>query len=417
MDHDREANRTDWIAPETGLAHSPQLPVVVGRIRSRQVTNELNPRKRNGPKGTSPIDRARAENKHATLAERYKAFEDAKGEKLRLEVIKEFSPEWIVSFPLLNPLSIIEKAESSSMHAASLCQQTCYMLSKGHHRRVQEYLAVAYAIAMKMKDDDRACSHLASEVRDGRFKDGVPPKVVREKILHYLFIFIFYQSGLVTRDRASQYAQSLDEFFYEGKNFQEVADILKRHGQDRLRRAGQRQRKLEEGARALLKQGRNPAVMSMIELLEIIEREEKKADVSIDEDLQDLEPRELPPQIDDAENEGDFESDAESDEVSPPENDDDAPQDTELPKNTDAANDENEPSIDDNEAADIDEQGIDGAIISGKLSAIVASLLQMGANLTDQPIDRELKKDTILTTVVLANELIELQLMIAGIGR
>ena len=177
-----------------------------------------------------------------------------------------------------------------------MCQYACIIISKNQERSIREYVVAAYAIAYEIMLNEISLKHLARDIRDGRYKNGVPIDLIKGDILHYVFIYIFFQSKIRTRDRATQYAQGLKEYFAEGRPYEAVRKIVIEHGPDRLRRVAQRQAKLIEGAKEWAKRGKSPASPSMDEVLAIVVAEETKAATGVgDDETADHGSRDLPP--------------------------------------------------------------------------------------------------------------------------
>lgn len=175
-----------------------------------------------------------------------------------------YGTDWIVDVPLINPMKIIEEVAISPLSAAMHCQHACTLLGKGHHRRVADYIAAAYYVACGLRDNDRQINLLAKDMIDGRTKKPLSFDNVKDELLHYLFIFIFFQSKLTTRDRATHYAQALQPYFDSATPPAEVAQRLYEHGPDRLRRAAQLRAKRLQDARAWAESG-HPALIPMDE--------------------------------------------------------------------------------------------------------------------------------------------------------
>ena len=159
---------------------------------------------------------------------------------------KKFGAEWISTVPVVNPARILLEARKHPMLAAMMCQRACVLLRAGSHARVRELLTAAYEIALKMAENEHGIVELASEVRDGRFKDAISVEKIKDKLIHYLFIFIFAQSGYVNRNRATQWAQALQIFFDNRVSVIKVEENLKTHGQNALRKATSRLQALKK---------------------------------------------------------------------------------------------------------------------------------------------------------------------------
>ena len=202
--------------------------------------------------------------------ERYAAAK----EKHYKAVQKSVGEDWFVPFPLVNPIKVIEKSKTEPMYAAFMLQFACSSIAKMEEKNVREYVAAAYSIACDMRSNEIAIRSLARDVEDRRYKNGVPIEVVSEDILHYLFLYVFFQSRIRTRDRATQYAQGLKEYFYEGRPPTIVGEIILKHGPDLLRRVAQRKAKLIEGAREYIKQGKDPTAPPFDEVLAALMKEE-----------------------------------------------------------------------------------------------------------------------------------------------
>lgn len=197
--------------------------------------------------------------------------------------------EWYADSSFINPMTLIEKAKSSPMMAARWCQDACYMLSSSHQKRMREYLVAAYSIAYELRNNEKEISELAAELKDGRAAEGkgIKPTKIKENLLHYLFLFIFYQTGLTSRNRASQYAISLQIYFNEGRSPEKVADRIVAYGTERLYRATGRYNHLIEGAKLYKAQEKSPASVSLDEILENMVSKNKK-DIVPDVDSSDL---------------------------------------------------------------------------------------------------------------------------------
>ncbi len=219
----------------------------------------------------------------------------AKDVRRMRERLGDMGDDWASEFFLINPVRIIEEAREHPMQAAQMCCQACRLLIDGHHARIREYIVAAYAIACKFRGNERLIEELAREVSDARSPRGVKPERVQDNLLHYVFIYIFHQSGMATRNRATQYAQALQIYFDDGEALSNVANHLNMYGQDRLRRAA-----IEVGAfRAALdfrKQGKVPGAATMNAVLAKMAEEEREAKASDPKiEVTDYGPRALPP--------------------------------------------------------------------------------------------------------------------------
>lgn len=208
-----------------------------------------------------------------------------------------YGSDFIYDFSLLNPIKIIEEIPVSSFRAATLCQHACAVIGDGYRRRVLDYISTAYAIALAMRDDDRQIALLSLAVTDGRTKRSLDPEKVRAGLLHYLFLFVFFESGMTKRDRATQYAQALQPYFDGGTPATDVRQRLHKHGPDRLRRAAQLRTKSLQDAQAWAESGRS-APMAMDEAVAAVAADDaaKNPAPPIDEPT-DFGPRALPSDV------------------------------------------------------------------------------------------------------------------------
>ena len=343
------------------------------------------------------------------LIERYAASKQA-----FLEHVKErLGAEWFANYPVVNPHKIIEESKTSPMYAAFMCRYACAIIAKLEERSVREYVTAAYFIACDLNLNERAIKMLASEVQDSRYKNGVPTEVVKNNILHYLFLYIFYQSGIRTRDRATQYAQGLKEYFSEGRSPKAVGEIIVEHGPDRLRRVAQRKANLIEGAQEWAKQGKNSAAPSFDEVLAALVAEEAKAATTDEmDDPFDHGSRAVPP-------------DGSDDQDSDVSDDDEQGVQDEQPVEPTKAGEQRATDV--NTADDKDVEGedrsnptneagfIDGEVIDKRLHQILSNTMSLGASLMELQLDPDVKKHVARTTVLLSNDLLELRRMINGV--
>lgn len=188
-----------------------------------------------------------------------------------------FGPDWIFDHPLINPARIIEEAADRPMSAALVCHQACVLLNVGHHKRVREYLVAAYSVACGFKANRGQIKDLAYELRDGRSSSPIKVEKVECHLLHYVFIYIFYQSGMVTRDRATQYVKSLQYFFDRDITHDEIAKLLTQHGQNKLRKAALRRDSIMQAAHEWVQQGKDPSSVTMEEVLDAMAAEDSKS--------------------------------------------------------------------------------------------------------------------------------------------
>ncbi|MCJ2021093.1 hypothetical protein MKK84_27360 [Methylobacterium sp. E-065] len=209
----------------------------------------------------------------------FKSAEDYSADKQRYtEALRnEIGSEAICTHPAVNPLSIMREADDRPMSAAILAKKACALIGIGHHSRVHEMLIVAYYIALKFILHDHCYSLLASEISDARYTNGPPVVLIKKNFLHYLFLYIFYQSGMESRDRATQYAQSLQYYFDLDTPLAEVDRLLKKHGQNNLRKAAQYRAKILAGAREWLDQGGDPTSVTMEEVLEALVKDREQS--------------------------------------------------------------------------------------------------------------------------------------------
>ncbi|MCJ2069345.1 hypothetical protein MKK75_11120 [Methylobacterium sp. J-030] len=159
-------------------------------------------------------------------------------EKFRSEVLeKRYGSQSVVNGSFLHPLRIMAATEETPMMAAQICHLACRDLNAGHQRRLREYLCVGFYIARKFIGRPNQIKFLTEEVIDNRRKSGFDPAKVENSLLHYLFIYIFHQSGLVTRDRATRYAEALQPYFDSNLTYEEVRHRLLSHGPTLLYKA------------------------------------------------------------------------------------------------------------------------------------------------------------------------------------
>lgn len=345
--------------------------------------------------------------------QRYNAAKDTIFDDLR----SRFGTDFFAPFPLVNPHKVIEKSKTEPMFAACMLRFACTSIAKMEERSVREYVAAAYSVACDMRSDEAAIRGLAREVEDGRYKNGVPIEVVNEDILHYLFIFVFFQSGIRTRDRATQYAQGLKEYFYEGRPPEVVGEIIVNHGPDRLRRVAQRKAKLIEGAQEWAKQSKDPAAPPFDEVLATVVAEETKAATTdVTDESFDHGSRDLPPDGSDDEDPGVLDDDDQGavDEQHVLPTGAGEPQAADVPADETTANSE-EVGPDEGGNGTDEASSIDGNVIDERLQQILFETMSLGASLMTQPLDPEVKKDVVKMTVMLSNDLLDLRRMIKGV--
>lgn len=207
----------------------------------------------------------------------------------------ELGPHWVTQLPLLNPIKIIEEIDVSPMTAAGWCHNACSLLGRGYHQRVKNYLIAAYMIACAFRGSPEQIANLSSVITDDRCKSKVKLEKVKPNLLHYVFIYIFFQSGLTMRDRATQYAQGLQPYFDAGTPPAEVELKLYQHGPDRLRRAALQRTKLIRGAQEWANNGKDPVAAGMDEVLTALAASDsnRKGD-SLDTDVTDPGTYDLP---------------------------------------------------------------------------------------------------------------------------
>ena len=165
---------------------------------------------------------------------------------------EKLGDDWIFDSPQVNPARIIEQASDNPFFATLMCKQACASLSSGHHLRVHDYIMAAYVIALALKNNELHMAFVAEKVKDGRSKsEGIPIIKFQERILNYLFIYIFAQSRLTSRNRAWQWADSIRPFFEDNRDPAEVELLLRRYGQEKLRTAANQAIMFERQARML----------------------------------------------------------------------------------------------------------------------------------------------------------------------
>ena len=325
---------------------------------------------------------------------------------------KHFGPEWIVDIPFLNPQRIREEIDKSPIGAAVFCQYACHLLGKGHRRRVAEYLTTAYAIACGLRDNDQHIRMLAMDVRDARTKKALSVDKVKSNLLHYLFIYIFFQSNMTTRDRATQYAQGLQPYFDSKTSPAEVEQRLNKHGPDRFRRAARLRAKRILDAQALAESGQ-PLLISMDEAVAAVAADDAAKNPAPPEDEPtDFGPREVPP---DTEVSG--ESDADDDTSDDVDDgglltEDAAGRLSQLEgDDTSEPNpDRIKPNVEEAEANGF----IDGAIINEHLQSILLGTMRLATQLAVPELDVTQQKQTAPLAMALSVEIVQLQRMIAG---
>ncbi|MCJ2108998.1 hypothetical protein MKK70_27250 [Methylobacterium sp. E-041] len=225
---------------------------------------------------------------------RFAASQAKYAESLR----SKFGPDWISEHPLINPMKIIEEAADRPMSAAFMCKQACVLLNVGNHARVRRYLVAGYCVAQGFKAHREQIKDLAFDLQDGRSTNPMKKETVEQNLMHYVFIYIFYQSGMETRDRAAQYAQSLKYYFDRDTAPIEVDKLLKQYGQNKLRLAAQLRDNILKGAREWVQQGKDPTSVTMEEVLASMSAGEaklKKAHAATDQ--ADYSPRDIAPGI------------------------------------------------------------------------------------------------------------------------
>ena len=237
--------------------------------------------RRLGAKGSNPLlhdvrrfEAAEGEQSGRSPA-RFAAFQGKFAESLR----SRFGTDWIFDQPLINPAKIIEEAAHRPMLAALMCKQACVLFNVGHHNRMREHLVASYSTACGFKTNREQIKDLAFELRDGRSSNPMKADKVEQNLLHYVFIYTFYQSGLMTRDRATQCAQSLQYFFDRDAAPYEIDALLKQHGQNKLRKAAQRRASIMQGAREWVQQGKDPSSVTIEEMLAAMAAEDVEAEV------------------------------------------------------------------------------------------------------------------------------------------
>ena len=267
------------------------------RARPR-VTRKQVAQRRLGPEGpdslpddSRPSEAAGGERGDQSPA-RYAATKAKYADSLRTS----FGPDWIFDHPLINPVKIIEEAAERPMSAALMCKQACVLLNVGHHARVREYLVAAYSVACGFKAHRAQIKTLALEISDARSTKPVKADKVEKDLLHYIFIFIFFQSGMVKRDRATQYAQALQYYFDKNATPAEIDRLLKNYGQNKLREAAQQRANILQGAREWVQQGKDPTSVTMEEVLAVMAAEKTKSPTADSEgDQAEHGPRDIAP--------------------------------------------------------------------------------------------------------------------------
>lgn len=184
-----------------------------------------------------------------------------------LESMREkLDEDWVLPSGSLDPTKLIETAQTSPMAAARWCQCACKILGQGHQRRINAYISAAYSIACRFRNDDKAIASLAAEVVDGRTKE-VPLEKVADNVLHYVCIFIFFQSGLTTRNRATQYAEALQGFYDDIIPHLIVDQRLQEHKHEMLYRAAARRKTIVQQLQARLNPDQHSMVPTMDQIL------------------------------------------------------------------------------------------------------------------------------------------------------
>jgi len=194
---------------------------------------------------------------------RYAALQAKQANLIRNKI----GPNWFFDHPIINPVAIIKAAPEQPMSAALVCYQACRLLRKGHHQRVREYLVAAYSVARGFKAHPDQIDMLAQELTDKRSSKPLKQEIVEQDLLRCVFVFIFSQSGLVTRDRANQYAQSLQYYFDRNAEIPEIDELLRTFGQNRLRIAAQRLANISRDRREWVEQGKDSSSVTMEEVL------------------------------------------------------------------------------------------------------------------------------------------------------
>lgn len=263
-----------------------------------KLTREQIAQRRLQPKSSrSQVENAPSESANDDLAGQASGARYAKSKSKFADSLRsKFGPEWIFDHPLINPAKIIEEALDRPMMAAHMCKQACVLLNASHHLRVHEYLVAAYCVALGFKNNNKQIAHLADEIIDGRSNKPLKVKVIDDNLLHYVFIYIFFQSGMVLRDRATQYAKSLKYYFDLDETPIEVERVLKKYGQNNLRKAAQRRDNIMQGAREWVQQGGDPTTVTMDEVLAAMKAEKSKGEGLVPEgESSDHSPRDIPP--------------------------------------------------------------------------------------------------------------------------
>lgn len=254
--------------------------------------------RRLGPKGSNliPADVSRFEAGEGEESERSPAHFAASQAKFADSLRSQFGPDWIFDQPLINPVKIIEEAADRPMSAALVCHQACVLLNNGYHKRVHQYLVASYSIACGFKAHREKIKDLAFEIRDARSSKPVNAEKVEQNLLHYVFIYIFFQSGMVKRDRATHYAQSLQYFFDRDATPREIDKLLKKYGQNKLREAAQRRANILQGAKEWVQQGKDPTSVTMEEVLaSIIAEDANSKTIKSEDDWADHSARDVAP--------------------------------------------------------------------------------------------------------------------------
>lgn len=202
------------------------------------------------------------------------------------ELTEVFGSDVFTESLTINPAKITEEVQNSPMTAAHLCHQACVLLGRGHHRRLHQYIGIAYTIACGMRTNSRQIQKLADYVVDGRTRSKVMAEKVQAQLLHYLFIYIFCQSGLTTRNRATQYAQGLQPFFDSNTAPADVERNISKYGLERLRRAAIKQASLVRVTEEWMARGDAPTSGTIEEVLATILEEEADGHSSDAKDLE-----------------------------------------------------------------------------------------------------------------------------------
>ena len=358
-----------------------------------------NPRLRHLPSGEPKTSRYRREG--SLVRQTSKSF-DEDVNRFTNWLKKRLGEEWIIEAPQISPARIIEEVNYHPYYAALMCRQACIILNVGHHARVREYMVAAYVIALALKNNERHIEFVASKTQDGRSSvEGMNVKKFKTKILHYLFIFIFKQSGMLKRNRAWQWADSLQAYFDEDREPAEVEGALKLYGQNKLRIAALKAKKLRE-AREQVAQVEGPLSRHIDVLLLETERKtaQKPSSDAGETDVVNPVPHDLA-RLDVSWN-GD-------------EHDDDSS--TEWEGDGEGIGNESPEQSEERTIAGSDDQDdlIDGRTLDDRLEKILLGTMSLGAKLAQRDFGREQQSELLPMVLLLSTEIVKIRQMIAGV--